>query len=82
MRERGADLGPPFAGLAVALVLFDGEDVQVGERGQLCLNWCGSGCRVSVRLLLIAIVQYSLSLSVWTFIARNARAMVGKAFAQ
>src|ERR1700675_396994 len=29
MRKGGADLGPLLTGFAVALVLFDGEDVQV-----------------------------------------------------
>jgi hypothetical protein len=31
MGESGADLGPLLLGFAVGLVLFDGEDVEVGE---------------------------------------------------
>src|SRR5450631_3716784 len=31
MRKGAADFGPAFVGLAVAFVLFDGEDIEVGE---------------------------------------------------
>ena len=33
MRECSADLGPVFAGLTVAFVLLDGEDVEVRVAG-------------------------------------------------
>jgi hypothetical protein len=54
--EGRADFGPTFAGFAVALVVLDGEDVEVGKRGQLGLDRRRSGCR-PVGVLLIAIVH-------------------------
>jgi len=42
VRKRGADLGPALTGLSVALVLFDGEDVQVRVGRGFC-GCSGSG---------------------------------------
>jgi hypothetical protein len=35
LRKGGADLGPSLAGVAIALELFDGKDVEVSEGGSL-----------------------------------------------
>jgi hypothetical protein len=39
VRKRGSYLGPLLAGLAVVLVLFDGEDVEVRVGGGFCGCW-------------------------------------------
>jgi ABC-type antimicrobial peptide transport system ATPase subunit len=67
VRKGGADFGPLLPGLAVALVLFDGKDVEVGECRCVC------GCSGSGGLL-IAIVYFNTpNLDVWTFIAPEIR---------
>ena len=67
MRKRRSDFGSLLSGLAVALVLLDGEDVQV------CVGWGFCGCSGPGGLL-IAIVHFNTpELDVWTFIAPEIR---------
>src|ERR1700675_693253 len=61
VREGGADLDPAFPRPAVALELFDGENVEVGER----LGGCRFRCRSSVGLLFGIVHVNTLSLIVW-----------------
>jgi hypothetical protein len=63
----GTDARPFLSRFAVALVLFDGEDVQVRVGGGFC------GCSGSGGLL-IAIVHFiTPKVDVWTFIAPEIR---------
>jgi hypothetical protein len=68
VRESCTDLGPAFAGLAVALIFLNREYVEVGGGRCLCRRSGAGG------LHLIAIVHFNTpNLDVWTFIAPEIR---------